>query len=425
MGRPTMSVQAAIGPGATATNLFTIGVSLIGGTDLIGDTPIVGSGSWREIGDRALSFSVRSGRQRRLEEFKAATFNAEFDNADGALDPAWTAGPYTDTGATRINPNVSVKAIATWAGVDYPMYYGFADGWYPLRSYPEGGTVGLSATDAFKIFNRINKLALGAPVGAGELTGARVNRLLDLIGWSTLQRNIDPGTFTHQSSLLAGALLGQMRLAAASARGGLFMDQAGRVTFQDQIAWYNSSRALTVQWTFGDQNGEVLTAGFAEMRDDQLVYNDINVARVGGSTITRQDPTVTAYPYLWSSYNRTDLTLETDTQVVTYAEAVLRTSKNGGTRVDYIQLEPDGFDDLWPVVLGARFGDRVAVNLTHPYTGIRFTGDYFIEGIDHDVPVRESGGKWVTKFYLSDASAYPKNPFIIGRSLIGGPDLIV
>lgn len=419
-----MSVQAAIGSGAPASNVFIIGVSLIGGTDVIGDTPIVGQGSMVEIGDRAIQLAVRSGRQRRLEQFRAATITGEFDNTDGALDPAWTAGPYTSGGVTRINQNVVIKAVATWAGVDYPLYYGFADGWRQVRSYPEGGTMGVAATDAFKIFNRIELLPV-TPLGAGDSTGARLNRILDLLGWANDKRNIETGSFTHQATPLSGAIDAQLRITADSGRGDLFVDPAGKVTFQDQYAWYNSPRAKTVQWTFGDGATEISPAGFEEARDDELIHNDINVARVGGATITRQTVEAASTPYLRSSYNRADLTLETDTQVALYADQVLRTTKTGGSRVDYIVLEPDGVDTLWPVVLGMKFGDRISVNLTHPATAVRFLGDYFIEGIDHDIPVLESGGKWVTKFYLSSAAAYPTNPFIIGVSLIGGTDVLV
>lgn len=424
MTRPTISVQAAIGPGSPLTNPFIIGTSLIGGTDVIAGTEILGNGSWEEIGDRCSYMSIRSGRQRRLEQFKAATFAGEFDNADGALDPSWTAGPYTDGGETRINPNVGVKAVATWEGVDYPLYYGFADSWQPVRSYPEGGVMGLTATDAFKIFSRIDQ-PIGASVGGGETTKARLNRILDSIDWSNDLRDIALDARTHQAVLDGGNVAAQMRLAADSARGDLYVSPLGKVTFSDRSRWYLDPRSLVVQWTFGDGETEISPAGFAEARDDETVYNDVNVSRVGGATITRRDPTMAAYPYLWSSYNRSDLTLADDGQVVAYAEEVLRTSKDGGSRVDWIALEPDGFDELWPIVLGARFGDRLTVNLTHPYTGVRFVGDYFIEGKDTDAPPLESGQPWVTKFYLSDASALPPNPFIIGSSLIGGADVIV
>lgn len=423
MTRPTISLQAAIGPGV-AGNPFIIGSSLIGGPDLIAGTEIVGQGSWAEIGDRAVNVSIRSGRQRRLEQYRASTLVAELGNEDGALDPSWTAGPYTTGGVTQINTNVGVKAVATWQGVDYPLYYGFADGWHPIRTYPEGGMMGLAATDAFKIFQRIDQ-TVGAVTGASETTAQRLTRYLDSINWSTALRNIGTDTRTHQAIASGGNLAAQMRLAADSARGDLYVAPDGKVTFVDRYLWYLNPRALTVQWTFGDGDTEISPAGFEEARDDQTVYNDVNVSRIGGATITRRDPTVAAYPYLWSSYNRSDLTLEDDGQVASYAEQVLRTSKDGGSRVDSITLEPDGFDDLWPVVLAARFGDRISCNLTHPFTGVRFVGDYFIEGKDTDIPVLESGGKWVTTLYLSSAAAYPTHPFIIGSSLIGGADVII
>lgn len=424
MTRPTISLQAAIGPGSALTNPFIIGTSLIGGTDLIVGREIVGQGSWQELGDRCYTVSTRRGRQRLLEAYKAGTLSAVLDNADGALDPANTVGPYTDGGVSRVKSMAGVTLSATWAGVEYDIYTGFADGWKPSPTYPEGGGVSVAATDAFKIFTKLNYLEQPF-VGAGELTGARINRILDLADWSADLRDIDAGNATHQATNLAQPVTSQLRLASDSERGDVLIGVDGKVVFRQRLHRYTNPQSITVQWIAGDGATEFNPTDADLTNDDELIYNDVNVARVGGSVITKRDPAVEAFPYLWSSYNRTDLTLADDVQVDYYAAEVLRTSKDGGYRVSSVTFHPDQNDALWPIVLGSKFGDRISANFTHPATGIRFTGDYFIEGVDHDIPVLENRGEWVTTFYLASAAKYPTNPFIIGSSLIGGTDVIV
>ncbi len=424
MARPTISLQAAIGPGTALTNPFIIGTSLIDGTDVITGREIVGQGSWQELGDRCYRVSTRRGRQRIYESYNAGTLAATLDNTDGALDPAWTAGPYTDSGVSRVKAMAGVYLEATYNGVTYPIYTGFADAWKPMLSYPEGGGMSLTATDAFKIFTKLDPLEQTA-VGAGEATGARINRILELADWSESLRDVQTGNATHQATTLAQPIISQLKLAAASERGEVYMGADGKVVFRERIHRYTAPQSITVQWTIGDATTELNPVSFDPLNDDALIYNDVNVSRVGGTTITKQDPLVALYPYLAVSYNRTDLTLDDDIQVDAYAAEVLRTSKDGGYRVSSFTLAPDADESLWPLVLGARFGDRVAVNLTHPFTGIRFTGNYFIEGVDHDIPVLESGGEWITTFYVASAAAYPTNPFIVGTSLIDGTDVIV
>lgn len=423
MTRPTISLQAAIGPGSALTNPFIIGTSLIGGTDVIAGREIIGQGSWQEIGDRCRSVSTRRGRQQQLEQFRAGTLGAMLDNADGALDPSWTAGPYTDSGVTRVKPFAGVQLSANYLGVDYSLYTGYADSWRPNYTYPEGGGCELLATDAFKIFTRINPLEQPF-VGGSEATGARINRILDLADWSAALRLIDTGNQTHQSTNLAQPIATQLRLAADSERGDLYIDADGNVVFRERMARYTTGQSLNVQWVIGDGVTEFNPSSFAVVNDDNLVKNDVNVARAGGTVVTRRDPAVEPYPYLWQSYNRTDLTLEDDLQVAAYAEQVLRIFATQQERVDSVTFEADGYDAVWPLVLGAHFGDRVTINLRHPYTGQLFTGDYFVEGVDHDIPVLVEGS-WRTTLYLSDASKYPTNPFIIGTSLIGGTDVLV
>lgn len=446
MSRPTISVHAAIGPGEPP-NVFRLDESLLDGTDVLAGAEIVGQGQWVELGDRCESVSTRRGRQRLLEQYQAGTCGVRFDNTDGELDPARAdatvelvfdsngeivtdvnGDPVTATASTglgyEIRPMRAIRVVATHNGDEYPMFYGYTDQWQVNASYPEGGMVSTTATDAFKIFNRIDPLEQSA-VGAGDDTGERIGRILDLAEWPSTMRDLDAGNYTHQATTLAQPIATQIRLAADSERGDLYVDARGFVTFRRAMSRYLDFRSTDVQWTIGDGAGEHNPADFTTSNDDSLVRNDVNVARTGGSMQTRRSADG-EIPYLRASYVRTDLTLADDLQVADHADRVLRLFSEQRPRVDTVTFEPDGVDDpdLWLMILDARFGDRVTVNLRHPYTGVLWEGDYFIEGIDHDVPVL-GAGQWRTTFSLADASQFPTNPFILDSSLLDSTDALV
>lgn len=423
MARPTLSLQAAIGADAP-TGIFTLDSSLLDSADVLGDYFLDGQQAWEELGEYCYRVSTRRGRQRYLEQFNAGTLLAELDNRDRRFDPTWTAGPYVDDGVSNIRSDVAVRVIATYLGVEYPVYYGFADDFSPTYLYPEGGRATLAATDAFKFFTIIDPEEQ-ASQGADESTGARLERILDLAGWDTLQRDIETGNHTHQATTLARPIAEQLRLTADSERGDLFLASNGKVTHHGRLSRLTNPRSRYVQWTAGDGAGEYNPATFATTNNDELKKNDVRIARAGGTEVVRQSAEAVGLPYKRRTYTRSDLTLADDSQVTTLADWILNLFAEARPRVDWLEFHPDGYDDLWPIVLGAEFGDRIAVNLTHPYDGSRWEGEYFIEGVEHDVPVLESGGRWRTRFYLAEASMFPTNAFILDQSLLDGVDVLV
>lgn len=424
MARPTISLQAAVGAEIPA-GIFTLDVSLLDGTDVLGDYFLVGQRDWAEIGDYCDTISIRRGRQRFLEQFAAGTMHAGLDNSDRRFDPTWTAGPYSDAGVSLLTTDVPVRVQLTYSSVTFDRYYGFVDDWSPAYQYPEGGRSDLLATDAFKLFTIIDPSEQSSQ-GAGDTTGARLNRILDLAGWGA-QRDIEVGQATHSATTMAQPIISQLRLAADSERGDLYMGGDGFITHRGRFSRLTATRSKLVQWTLGDSDGELNPSSFQTTNNDELKRNDIRVARAGGTEVVRQSPEAVATPYKVRTYTRSDLTLADDAQTADYADWILNLFAEQSPRVDWVEFEPDGHDSdaMWLFILGARFGDRIAVNLTHPYDGSRWLGEYFIEGVDEDIPVLESGGKWRTRFYLADASRFPSNAFILDQSLLDGVDVLM
>jgi hypothetical protein len=430
MARPVISVQAAIAAGSSGLSplWLTLNSATVGilGTNTLGDGPLVGGGAWAEIGDYADSIAINRGRQRQLEQFAAGTMNVDLDNTDRRFDPTWvTAGaPYAQGGVSNLVPMRAVRCQAVWAAVTYDLFFGFVDNLPPTHQYPEGGRARLAATDAFKPLAKVDPLE-SAPAGQGERTGARIGRALDIARWPAALRDLQVGDSTHSATTSAQPVLSQIRLAADSERGDVYVAPDGKITFRSRHDRYEAVRSQTPQWVFGDGPTDINMAAVAESNDDQLLRNEAIIARAGGTAQYRvSDPSLDRY--LVSTYQRSDLTLADDVQSADFATSIVYLFADAqGPRVDSIVLEPDGYpgDALWPVVLGARIGDRVTINLRHPQGGAEvWSADYFVEGVAHTIPVL-AAGKWQTRFALSPAAKWT-NPFRLDVSLLDGPHVL-
>jgi hypothetical protein len=283
----------------------------------------------------------------------------------------------------------------------------------------------LTATDAFKPLAKVDPLEQ-LPIGAGELTGARIARALDIARWPTPMRDLQAGDSTHSATTAAQNVLTQVRLAADSERGDVYVAPDGKITFRSRHHRYEASRSLTPQYVFGDGPTDINVAEIIESNDDQLLRNEAIIARAGGTAQYRvSDPSLDRY--LVSTYQRSDLTVDSDWQAAAFAESIIYQFADAqGPRVDSITLNPDSYpgDALWPVVLGAQIGDRCTINLRHPQGGAEvWSADYFIEGIAHTIPalIRD---KWQTKFNLSPAAKWT-NPFRLDVSTLNGTHVLV
>ena len=104
---PTLQVQAAFGQ-----NPFTA------------STPQ--SFTWTTL-PNVRSYSETTGRQHELQRFEAGTAQILLDGTDGRYLPWNTSGPYY--GSLTIGTPVQVSA--SYQGVTYPVFYGYAQSWTP------------------------------------------------------------------------------------------------------------------------------------------------------------------------------------------------------------------------------------------------------------------------------------------------------
>ena len=316
---------------------------------------------------------------------------------------------------TGLDAMVPVRVRATWAGVTYPLFSGFADSWQPEDGKNYAGRYAeatVAATDGQKVLNGITLPATGA-VGAGEDSGARVTRVLDAAGWytGTLYRQVATGDSAVQATTLGDTAWNLMQAAADAEVGELFVNGAGQVVFRNRRAILTDARSNTPQAVFGDSIGTIQAGGTEQAytvvtraRDDATLANDVQATRAGGALQQARDAASIARYLFPRSFSRADLILTDDATTLSWAQFVLHVADGTEDRFDAITIFPlRDPGNLWPLVLGREVGDRIQVWRRPP--GVApVVKDCFIRGIAHAWSSSPLG--WQTTWTLQDAGKY-------------------
>jgi hypothetical protein len=347
------------------------------------DTGTLGPGDWVNIGGyigtvpivQDVTITRPSTRQQGpLVSYDAATCTITLANSDGRFSPEDLAGPYVTGGVSQVRPMIPVRVRAIWNGQPYPLFSGYARSWTPpTATYgPDYDVTVLSAQDGFCVLEGVTVPAV-AGAGAGEMTGARVNRILAAAGWYDAalgMSRVDPGQSQVQAAAGGDTALGLLRVTADSEIGDLYVNGAGQVTFRDRNAPLTDPRATAPQGVFGDWAGVTHPAGpelpYADLTrpdDDTTMANDIQATITGSSNMQQVKDTASIAKYLFPrSYARSDLILLSDSDAHDWAGYVLAISRGDESRFDQLTLTGDTDPaSLYPHILGREIGDRIQV----------------------------------------------------------------
>jgi hypothetical protein len=392
------------------------------------DTNTLGTGDvWTDV-----SVYVRSGSTSRsstrnqspVVQYQPGTATLILKNGDARFSPENLAGPYVSGGVTLVRPMVPARIRATWAGITYPLWQGFADAWQ-VGGENRGGQyeeMTFTGTDAFKVLSGITLPTEGA-TGASEDTGARINRILDAAGWyfDIVKRNIATGDTLLQATTMGNTALALMQLAADTELGELYVDETGAVFFRNRLGILTDTRSNTSQAQFGDVPfPDGYTAAYSatyggatglpyvavgRADDDTQLCNDAQITRDGGIMQEASDAASEAAFIFPRTYTADGLLMRTDAEALTYAQFIVYASKGGETRFDTLTINPQRAPgSLWPQVLGRKIGDRITISRQPPGMASPITRDCFIRGIAHDFDF--TAHTWLTTWTLQDASRY-------------------
>jgi len=403
---PTINAFINFSTGASFATAFAIGTGVLG-EDVLSDAltpPLI-----VDVSSQVDKVDTKRGRDPQADQFQTGQLTLRIVDQNGDFNPQNTSSPYFGL----LDPMRKVKITATWNSVEYPIFVGYITSYTTTTPKDVGDIVytTISAVDAFRLAQNA-QISTVADSGAGQLSGTRINKILDAIGWPNALRDVDPG----QTTLLADpgsprTGLEALQKVEISEYGALYVDALGNFTFQD--------RALTVSSIFGtpvvfNDNGtgiEYFNAIW--VLNDVLVYNSAQVSRSGGAvqTAINQD---SIDKYFVHSYNQQDLLMQTDAEALNYARAYIASRAQTSTRCDAITLDlyTPNYDAGITAALDLDFFDPVTITTTQPGAS-DLTKTLQVFGVMHSI----TPGTWKTQFTTLEA--------IIDGFIIGSPDYAI
>jgi hypothetical protein len=238
---------------------------------------VLGGGSFfYDVSAYVTQISVNRGKSRALDRYQSGVVNVQFNNRNRFFDPTYVASPFYG----QIVPRRDVRITAN----NELVFLGTTEDWN-LDYAPNGdSTATVSAADGFA-FLAGQTLTTGTnPV---ELSGARVNRVLDSAGvaWPAGARSIDTGTATllDDSVTPADNALQYLQLIESSEPGELFIGKDGRLVFQDRNKVFPSGAVPLLT----DNASGITYSQVRVVYGSELLFTQSEVTRKGSSTIVQ------------------------------------------------------------------------------------------------------------------------------------------
>jgi hypothetical protein len=372
---------------------------------------------------------ITRGRSRERETMSPGRCEIDIWNFDGDYDPDNINGAYFP----NIRPNKVVRvqaaidsgtspfrigssslgggeAFGGGATYDVDLFTGRLEG--GSLTYEEGGLqpqVTWRAIDASKRLNRDRSLTGYGT--AAELTGARVNSVLDGATpvWSTTERDIGPGTRTVQVSTGDAGRYDYLLEVAASEFGAFFIGRDGKAVFRD-ANWEPDA----VTPVLGSGIGEYAFSSIEIADDETEIFNAITVTAPGLADQVQQDVASQA------ELGRSDLPISTILSSTSEMSDVGLTFLNAYSqpRRRISRLHVDRVATDWRFFLSKEIMDRVIVRHRPVYGGV-FEQLSVIQGIQITV---NGSQDWGVTWNLTPPLSVVSNPNLLTASQSGFED---
>ena len=309
------------------------------------------------------SIQTIRGRNAQADQFQTGTLSLRIVDQNGDFNPQNPSGPYYNL----LTPMRKVQITATYGAVTYPIFSGFITSYQTTTPKNANDVVytTIQAVDAFRLAQNA-QISTVAGTSAGQLSGARINNLLDAISWPASMRDVDAGLTTMQADPgTARTSLAAMQTVETSEYGALYVDAAGSFVFQDRNVTAGSTGATPT--VFNDNGSDISYFNAVWRLDDTLVYNSASVTRTGGTAqVAINQPSIDKY--FVHSYNQQNLLMQTDAVALDYAQAYVASRAETSIRCDAIQLDlyTDNYNTGIIAALDLDYFDPVTITTNQP-----------------------------------------------------------
>ena len=349
--------------------------------------------SYIDVTPWTLGLNFRYGADRFNQRMQTGRAYVTFDNQKGVFNPNFGAEDLP--GGLDLRPGrwLRISAVATVNGMDttYRLFEGVVD--TLDERYLAGASDSVTVVTVYDFAATMaldDPPALLSPVGAGESTSQRVTRILDEFGpvdggW--IWRDISNGDHSMQASTLAQNRLEETQR-AAEAEGGVFFFQNRVATFRP-FQWLTGRsgefpRSTDVQmWPGRGFPGDPDLLDADAEWTMQVLYNDIQLARTGGSAIRVQN-TQSQTLYGSRTFRRLNYENDQDSQVADLANRLLAVSEWDYQRLrSLIVFAADGV--AASSVFRTELGDLVQASVPLTLRGWGYTVQAHVLGIGYAV----------------------------------------
>jgi hypothetical protein len=317
-----------------------------------------------DVSNRVNRIETNRGRTALSDQFQTGTMTLRIVDQNGDFNPQNVSGPYYNL----LTPMKKVQITATYGSVTYPIFSGFITSYvttYPDESEADLAMTTIQAVDAFRLA-QLAQISTVTGATAGQLSGTRVNKILDEIDWPASQRDIDAGLTTLQADPGTNrTALQALFTVSESEYGAIYVDADNNFVFQDRGVTAGSIGGTPT--VFADNGTGIDYFDATWVLNDVLVFNKATITRASGSPQVALNQ-ASIDKYFLHSYFLDNLLMESDSVALDYAQAYVASRQETSIRVDAIVLDlyTDNYNAGILAALDLDFFDPITVKTTQP-----------------------------------------------------------
>jgi hypothetical protein len=349
-------INFSTGPSFAQAMILDTGIL---GTNVLADSTAV----IVDVSNLINRIETNRGRTALSDQFQTGSLTLRLVDQNGDFNPQNTSGPYYNL----LTPMRKVQITATYSGVTYPVFSGFITSY--VTSYPsEAEDVAITTIQAVDAFRLAQNAQISTVTGAsaGNLSGTRINQILDEIDWPTSMRDIDAGLTTMQADPGTNrTALQAMVTVSESEYGALYVDADGSFVFQDRGVTASSIGGTPT--AFADNGSGIPYFDASWILNDVLVFNKATITRLGGTAQVAINQ-ASIDKYFLHSYFLNDLLMQSDAVALDYAQAYVASRAETSIRVDSVVLDlyTSNYNSGIIAALDLDFFDPISVLTTQP-----------------------------------------------------------
>jgi hypothetical protein len=345
---PSFAQAMILGSGILDTNILADSVAVI-----------------VDVSSQINRIETNRGRTALSDQFQTGSLTLRIVDQNGDFNPQNPSSPYY----TLLTPMKKVQITATYSGTTYPIFSGFITSY--VTTYPDNSSFDdvaittIQAVDAFRLA-QLAQISTVTGASAGDLSGTRINEILDEIDWPLSQRDIDAGLTTLQADPGTNrTALQALQIASESEYGAIYVDADNNFVFQDRGVTAGSIGGTPT--VFADDGTGIDYFDATWILNDVLVFNKATITRVGGSPQVALNQ-ASIDKYFLHSYFLDNLLMESDAVALDYAQAYVASRQETSIRCDAIVLDlyTPNYNSGIIAALDLDFFDPITVLTTQP-----------------------------------------------------------